>query len=66
MPSVESSADRRSSSSDHCADSDESTSLPSTQREPPDRVGARNRASSWIPPSSIAPPAGAGTGSWIR
>nr|CAB3453276.1 unnamed protein product [Digitaria exilis] len=54
-------ADRSSPApSDHPADSDESTSLPSTQREPPERVGVRNRAdvggSSWIPPSSIAPP----------
>jgi hypothetical protein len=72
MPAEEFSADRRSSSMDHCADSDESTSLPSTQREPPDRVGARSRAdgaSSWIPPSSIADPvkrqAGGGKGRMV-
>jgi len=59
LPSAETVSPDRSSPSENAADSDESTSLPSTQRVPPERVGVRNRAdggSSWIPPSSIAPP----------
>lgn len=64
----------RSPSSDHGADSDEPTSLPSTHLEPPDRVAVRSlrsgggggggggggAGSSWIPPSSSSiPPAAA-------
>ena len=41
----------RSSSSDHDgADSDESTSLPSTQRVPPERVGVRNASATTANP----------------